>query len=85
MPQNNLIKFHRESLKNIVSNGEMLSLAFKSSSKNLGKTLLSASVLDMQVPLTLMGYMRMKNLRLEVEKMNFGIQPKLLNRLLRGQ
>ncbi|QFZ25794.1 hypothetical protein EJF18_10906 [Clavispora lusitaniae] len=67
MPQNNSIKFHRESSKNIVSNGEMSSLAFKSSSKNLGR-LIERKCFGYASPLTLKGYMRMKNLRLEVEK-----------------
>lgn len=65
-PEQGLKEFHRESFKNVICNGELLFLAFKTSSKNLGR-LIERKCMGLGNLLTVKGYMRMKNLRLEVE------------------
>lgn len=65
-PERGLKIFRRDSLKNVICNGEFLFLAFKTSSKNLGR-LIERKCMGLTNLLTMKGYIRMKNLRLEVE------------------
>lgn len=65
-PERDLKIFRRDSYKNVICNGEFLFLAFKTSSKNLGR-IIERKCMGKSNLVTMKGYLRMKNLRLEVE------------------
>lgn len=63
--------FHRLSMQNVVTNGEMQVFCFKTSSKDLGK--LVQRKCSGSKPLTLKGFIKIKNLNLEVEENRIGL------------
>lgn len=65
-PEKGLVAFYRDSTNNVICNGDCLLLAFKTSSENLGK-LIERKCLGEVNFWTIKGYMRMRNLRFEVE------------------
>lgn len=60
-------EFHRESMKNIVTNAGITFVAIRSSSKNLGR-LIERKCMGGSVPLTIKSYLKMKNIHLEVSE-----------------